>query len=247
MTIVKTRSDYELVSAAGSVVREVLELLGTMVKEGINTEILDKKAEELILSRGARPAFKGYRGYPSTICASVNEVVVHGIPSREVYIKNGDIVSIDVGVEKEGFFADSAKSFCVGQVSEEVKDLVDTTERCLTEAIEIAKAGSHLGDVSATIQAIAEDRNFSEVRTFVGHGIGRNLHEDPEVPNWGYFGDGLVLEEGLLLAIEPMLNSGTRDVKILDDNWTAVTKDGKLSAHFEHTVIVGKKKAEILT
>lgn len=247
MTVLTDEADLRRVREAGRVVREVLTVLGDIVAPGVSTKYLNSVAERVILENGAEPAFKGYRGYPATICASVNEVIVHGIPSEGTILKEGDIIGIDVGAKKNGFYADSAKTFAVGKISTEARKLMETTEQSLYEGIKYAVAGNRLSDISNAVQVVVNRNGFKEVRAFVGHGIGRELHEPPEVPNFGEKGRGLVLKEGLLLAIEPMVNAGKRGVKVLSDGWTAVTEDGRLSAHFEHTVMVGREKAEVIT
>ncbi|MBD3379219.1 MAG: type I methionyl aminopeptidase [Candidatus Omnitrophica bacterium] len=247
MTILNNDADVRRIREAGAIVRELLNILGEKAKAGVSTAALDAFSEDFILRNGGEPAFKGYKGYPSTICASVNEVVVHGIPSEDKVLEDGDIISVDVGVKKNGYYADAARTFPVGNISDEAQRLVRVTEECLREAVNEAVAGNRLYDVSNAVQKIAEREGFEEVRAFVGHGIGVRLHEPPEVPNWGQKGKGQVLEEGLLLAIEPMINQGKREVEILEDGWTAVTADRKLSAHFENTVMVGINKTEILT
>ena len=247
MTVLRTKEDIRKIRESGRIIREVLALLKKNVREGISTAELDEIAEDFIRTEGAHPAFKGYKGYPATICASVNEIVVHGIPSSDITLKEGDIVGVDVGAQKDGFFADAARTFAVGSADKEAERLIEVTKECLKVGIKEAVAGNRVSDISNVIQRTANKAGFKEVRKFVGHGIGRNLHEAPEVPNWGEKGKGPVLKEGLALAIEPMINMGTREIDILDDGWTAVTRDGKLSAHFEETVIVGKKKAEIIT
>ncbi|MBU1084018.1 MAG: type I methionyl aminopeptidase [Candidatus Omnitrophota bacterium] len=247
MTILKNKEEIRKIRNAGRIIREIFLAIKPLIKEGISTADLDGIVERLILEKGGRPAFKGYRGFPASICASVNDVVVHGIPSEDTVLSDGDIISVDVGVEKDGYFADAARTFPVGRVDGEAARLIEVTERCLSEAIVKAKAGGRLSDISHVVETIAADEGFKEVRAFVGHGIGKELHESPEVPNWGAPGKGPVLKEGLVLAIEPMINGGTRDIEIRSDGWTAVTKDGRLSAHFEDTVIIGKEKAEIIT
>lgn len=247
MTILSNERDIRRIREAGKVVKDVLAWMKKNVKAGTSTEELDRQAEKIILTSGAEPAFKGYKGYPATICASVNETVVHGIPSKETLLREGDIIGIDVGVKKNGFYADAARTFIVGKADKETVRLVDVTRACLNEGIKRAVAGNRVSDISNAIQTLAQKEQFEEVRTFVGHGTGRHLHESPEVPNWGEKGKGPVLKEGLVLAIEPMINAGTRGVRVLADGWTAVTMDGKLSAHFEDTIIVGRKKAEIIT
>ena len=247
MTVLTSESDIRKLRESGEIIREIFIWLEKRVKEGVSTAELDRGVEEIIRERGGEPAFKGYKGYPATICASVNEVVVHGIPSDEVVLKPGDIIGVDVGVRKNGFYTDAARTYSVGEISAEAKHLVKITRECLEKGTEQAVAGNRVSDISHAIETVAKRERLEEVRTFVGHGIGRSLHEPPEVPNWGEKGKGLVLKEGLLLAIEPMINAGTRKINVLEDGWTAVTLDGKLSAHFENTVMVGKKKAEIIT
>jgi len=247
MTVLRTKEDTRRIREAGRIVKEVLALLKKRIREGVSTAELDREAEDLIRANEAEPAFKGYKGYPATICASVNEVVVHGIPSGDIVLRTGDIIGVDVGVKKNGFFADAARTFAVGRVDTAARRLIEVTRECLEAGIAQAVEGNRVSDISNAIQMTAQKAGFKEVRKFVGHGIGRNLHEAPEVPNWGEKGKGPELKKGLLLAIEPMINMGTRDIDILDDGWTAVTRDGKLSAHFEETVIVGLKKAEIIT
>jgi methionyl aminopeptidase len=247
MTVLTSETDIRKIRESGEIVRELLEYAGKIVKEGVTTAFLDRKIEQMIIERGGEPAFKGYKGYPSATCMSVNDVVVHGIPSDDIVLKKGDIISIDVGVKKNGFYADAAVTCIVDRISKEAQKLIRVTKESLYEGIKEAVAGNRVSDISNTIQRIVEKNGFEEVRAFVGHGIGKELHEFPEVPNWGERGRGPRLKEGMVLAIEPMVNAGTRKIKVLPDGWTAVTEDGKLSAHFEHTIIVGKKEAEILT
>lgn len=231
---------------AGLIVAEVLEVLKEKVGPGATTLDLDKIAEEETRKRRAVPAFKGYKGYPHTLCTSVNEQVVHGMPSKRVLFE-GDILSIDFGVFFEGFYGDSAVTLPVGKVSEEAGRLMSVTEESLGKAIEAARPGNRLGDVSAAVQAHVEAHGFSVVREFVGHGIGRELHEPPQVPNFGMPGRGIKLKAGMVLAIEPMINIGGWAVKVLNDGWTAVTADGSLSAHFEHTVAVTESGPQVLS
>ncbi|MCX7894675.1 MAG: type I methionyl aminopeptidase, partial [Thermoanaerobaculum sp.] len=212
--------------------------LAEHLRPGISTAELDRLAEEFILSKGARPAFKGYHGYPATLCTSVNDVIVHGIPSERCVLREGDIVSLDCGVVVEGFYGDGAVTLPVGQVSPNAWRLLQVTRECLERAVEEARPGRRLGDVSAAIQRHAEGAGFSVVREFVGHGIGRSLHEDPQVANYGIPGTGPELRPGLVLAIEPMVNEGGPGVRVDPDGWTARTEDGKLSAHFEFSVAV---------
>ena len=231
---------------AGEIVADVLKSLQGVITAGATTKELEQFADERIRARGGNSAFKGYRGYPSSICTSVNEVVVHGIPSSRK-LKEGDIISIDIGVYYEGFFGDAAYTFPVGTVDPDTAKLLRVTEEALFLGIGMAVEGNRLYDVSHAIQEHVEKNGFSVVRTFVGHGIGRQLHEEPQVPNFGVAGQGPRLRRGMTLAIEPMVNAGTFDVKVLEDGWTAVTQDGKRSAHFEHTVVVMPNVARILT
>lgn len=242
------RSDEEIgeIKKAGRIVALTLSRLSKCARAGITTAELDRIAEDEILKHGGIAAFKGYKGYPSSICASVNEGVVHGIPSGR-QLKDGDILSIDVGVKKGNFFADAAITVAVGKISAEAKKLIKVTEESLYRGIENARPGRRLSDISASIQAHVEANNFSVVRAFVGHGIGEKIHEEPEIPNFGQLDKGPRMEAGMVLAIEPMVNAGTFEVEVLEDGWTAVTKDRSLSAHFEHTVAVRNGEAEILT
>ena len=232
---------------AGSVLKDCLEFLSHETRPGVSTKSIELKADEFIASRNAKPAFRGYKGFPSSICASKNNVVVHGIPSEKEVLESGDILSVDVGVKYKGYFADAARTFPVGKISEDAEKLIAVTKEALKRGIRMAKRGNRIGDISWAIQSYVESNGFSVVRAFVGHGIGKNLHEEPEVPNFGEPNKGKMLEDGMALAIEPMVNAGTDDVKILDDGWTAVTKDSALSAHFENTVIINGKSPEIVT
>ncbi len=240
-------SELDSLRRAGSILRKCLLELSGMIKPGVTTKTLDEKAEKFIRTHRARPAFKGYKGYPATICASRNNVVVHGIPSDTEKVTEGDIISVDVGVECDGVFADGAKTFAVGRIKPEAQNLMNVTLRALDLGIEKAVSGNRVQDISWAIQSFVESNGFSVVRVFVGHGIGKKIHEDPEVPNFGKPNEGRVLQNGMTLAIEPMVNEGLPDIEIADDGWTAVTKDKKLSAHFEHTIIVRNDKAEIVT
>jgi methionyl aminopeptidase len=228
-------------------VAEVLEGIRKHISSGVVTRELDEFAESFILSKGATPAFKGYRGYPSSICASVNEQVVHGIPSSYVKLKEGDIISIDIGVYYNGFYGDAALTLPVGDISSKAKKLLAVTEKSLQVGIENAVKGKRLSDISFAIQNNVEPEGFSVVRNFVGHGIGRELHEEPQIPNFGKPGQGPELMPGMTLAIEPMVNEGGWEISILNDGWTAVTKDQSLSAHFEHTVAITKNGHDVLT
>jgi len=245
--IIKSSAEIKKITAACRIVTEVLEGIKQIIRAGINTSEIEKYADKEIRIRGAVPAFKGYRGYPASICVSVNEQVVHGIPSRAVRLKDGDIVSIDLGVLLDGFYGDAATTLPVGNISVEASRLLKTTEEALYAGIEKAVAGNRVSDISAAIQKHVESNGFSVVRAFVGHGIGRSLHEEPQIPNFGRPGRGQRLKDGMTLAIEPMVNAGGADVIILDDGWTAVASDGSLSAHFEHTIAITANGQKILT
>ncbi|MCK4852317.1 MAG: type I methionyl aminopeptidase [Candidatus Omnitrophica bacterium] len=248
MTILTDETEIRKIRGSGRIIKEIFDWLKDNIREGISTAALDREIETIIRQKGGEPAFKGYRGYPASSCVSVNEVVVHGIPSDRIILKDGDIVSIDIGVRKNDYFTDAARTFALGGVSEEARKLIRVTEKSLCEGMSKAVVGNSISDISGAIERTIRKSGYQEVRTFVGHGTGRELHESPEIPNWREKGRGSTrLKKGLVLAIEPMVNIGTREVRILADGWTAVTKDGKLSAHFEHTVIVGKGKAEALT
>ncbi len=238
MIIRKSRTELEKMRSANLIVARVLERVGSLVRPGISTWELDEVAEEMIRKAGADPAFKGYRGYPATVCASVNNEIVHGIPSREKVLQEGDILAVDVGARWEGYYGDAARTFPVGRVSRELQRLLDVTREALYRGIEMVQPGNRVSDISAAVQQHVESQGFSVVRDFVGHGIGRALHEDPQVPNFGPPGRGPRLVEGMVLAIEPMVNSKGPGARVLEDHWTAVTLDGGYSAHFEHTVAV---------
>lgn len=246
MVILKSAFEIELIKKSSRIAVEILEHLKSFVKPDIKTIDLDKLTESLIIKKGARSAFKGYRGYPSNICVSINEEVVHGIPSDR-RLKEKDIVKIDIGVVKDGFYGDVASTFCVGNVSCEVKKLIEVTEKSLYLGISKVNVNNRLGDVSSAIQNFVESSNFSVVRNFTGHGIGRSLHEEPQVPNFGKSGSGIRLKNGMVFCIEPMVNIGSYEVEVKEDRWTVVTKDKSLSAHFEHTIAIVNDKAEILT
>ena len=237
MIILKTPAEIEVMAAASRVVAEALEIVKREVRPGVTTDDLDRIAEEAIRARGAVPAFKGYRSYPKTLCASVNEQVVHGIPSKRK-LKDGDIIGLDLGAIVGGFYGDSAVTVGVGRISEKIAKLVQVTEEALYLGIEQAIVGNRLTDISHAVQRHVESAGYSVVTEFVGHGIGRQLHEEPQVPNYGKPGQGPRLQPGMVLAIEPMVNMGGSAVRVLDDRWTAVTADGSLSAHFEHTVAI---------
>lgn len=246
MVILKQLDEIDKARASSRIVAEVLSVLREKIQPGVTTRELDKIAEEVAQKRGAKPAFKGYRGYPYSLCASVNEEVVHGMPSGRV-LKEGDIVGLDFGVYYQGFYGDAAITLPVGRVSEEATRLMQVTEQSLYAAIDQTASGNRLGDISAAVQETAESAGYSVVRDFVGHGIGRNMHEDPQIPNFGKKGRGIELQTGMILAIEPMVNAGRYRVKILPDGWTVITADGSLSAHFEHSVAITDNGPEILS
>jgi methionyl aminopeptidase len=247
MVICKSPAELEKMYRAGQIVWTALAEMRTMIRPGISTKELDEFAEKYTAKQGARPAFKGYRGYPGSVCTSINQEVVHGIPSQARRVREGDILSMDFGVEIEGYFGDAALTVPVGKVSPAREKLLRVTRESLERAIEKVRPGNRLGDVSAAVQQWVEENGFSVVREFVGHGIGTKMHEEPQVPNYGTAGQGPRLQEGMVLAIEPMVNSGGPGVRVLDDDWTAVTTDGSDSAHFEHTVAVTSKGPWILT
>ncbi|MBI3322339.1 MAG: type I methionyl aminopeptidase [Candidatus Omnitrophica bacterium] len=246
MIELKSPRQIQIMREAGRVVAEVIEAVRAKVKPGVTTVELDETARETIAKLGAQPAFKGYRGFPAHICTSVNEQVVHGIPSRRA-LKEGDIIGIDVGAVVEGYYGDAAVTVAVGKVSEQARELMRVTEEALERGIAMAKPGARLSDISHAVQAEVESHGFSVVREFVGHGIGTQLHEAPQIPNYGKPGYGVELKPGMVLAIEPMVTAGAAPVRVLEDGWTAVTVDGSLSAHFEHTVAIGEGGPEILT
>ena len=247
MIVCRSASELERMREAGRLVGEVLTELTGLVAPGVTTADLDAAAEKRILAAGAVPAFKGYHGYPATICASLNEEVIHGIPSGRRVLKAGDILSIDVGASLDGYFGDSAVTLPVGRVTEEAATLLRATEESLYKAIERVRPGARISDIGHAVQQHVEAFGFTVVREFVGHGIGQKMHEEPQVPNYGEPGRGPRLAEGMVLAIEPMVNAGKASVKVLADGWTAVTRDGSLSAHFEHTVAVTAGEPWILT
>jgi methionyl aminopeptidase len=246
MIILKTEREIEIIRSNGVILTETMKLIGEKIAPGIRTIELDKLAEEYIRCQSAIPAFKGYRGYPANICVSIDNEIVHGIPGNRM-IKEGQIVSVDIGVLKDGYYADAAYTFAAGEISPEKEKLLRVAKNALEKGIEMAKAGNHLGDVSYAIQSLAEENNFSVVRDLVGHGIGTNMHEEPQIPNFGSPGQGIILKEGMVLAIEPMVNTGGFEIETLKDNWTVVTKDGSVSAHFEHTIAIAKNGPYILT
>ena len=247
MILLKSPRELALMRRAGQVLAEVTERLTAWVGPGLSTQEIDEDVENFIRARGAAPAFKGYRGFPATICVSINDEVVHGIPSPRRRIKEGDIVGLDLGCIVEGYYADCALTLAVGEVAPRVRELLDVTRDSLARAVAACWPGRRLSDVSHAVQQHVEAHGFAVVRQFVGHGIGRDLHEDPQVPNFGEPGRGPQLKPGMVLAIEPMVTMGSWEVRVLEDRWTAVTVDGSLAAHFEHTVAVTEDGPEILT
>ena len=246
MIVLKTPGEIELLRVVNRAVAEVLKELEPRIVPGITTLELDETAEELLYKRNCTPAFKGYKGYPKSICASVNDEVVHGIPSKK-RLKQGDVISIDLGAKCNGFYGDMAITYAVGKIPEQAERLIEVSRKALENGISEAKNNNRLGDISSAIQRTVEKEGFSIVKFFVGHGIGRELHEMPQIPNFGVPGKGVRLKSGMVFAIEPMVNAGGSDVEILEDGWTAVTKDGSLSAHFEHTIVIKDNGPEILT
>jgi len=247
MIYLKTDEEVELMREANQLVAKTLGELAKHIKPGVTTHHLDQVAEAFIRDNGATPAFLGYDGFPNSICTSVNEQVVHGIPSKQVVLQDGDIISIDCGTVLNGFVGDSAYTFCVGEVAESVKSLLRTTKEALYKGIERATLGNRVGDISHAIQSYCEMRNTSVVRQFVGHGCGRELHEDPEVPNFGRKGNGPLLRNGMCICIEPMINQGRKDIVMENDGWTVRTKDRKCSAHYEHCIVIRQGGAQILS
>ena len=246
MVRLRTEREINLIAESAQIVGDTLDMLSGKVKPGITLMELDTLAEKFIRSQDAVPAFKGYMGFPATLCISVDDEVVHGIPSDKV-LNDGQIVGIDCGAVKNGYYGDSARTFAVGNISDEDKDLIDTTQKALYHGIEKAVPGNYVSDIGHAIQTYVEPRGYSIVRELVGHGIGTNLHEDPQVPNYGDPGMGVELKEGMCLAIEPMINIGGKEVYTLDDGWTVKTKDGYNSAHFEHTIAILKNGPKVLS
>jgi methionyl aminopeptidase len=246
MIILKTKREIEIMREAGRLVAQCHDLVRKNIRPGITTRELDRLVEDYLRSKNAIPTFKGYNGFPYSICASVNEEVVHGFPDSRK-LKTGDIVSVDIGATYDGYVGDSAKTFCVGEVDDEKRRLVEITRQCFYEGIKFAKESYRLSDISHAIQQCAENAGFSVVRDYVGHGVGRQMHESPQIPNFGKPGKGPRLQAGMVLAIEPMINAGTYHVKVLDNDWTVVTVDGKPSAHYEHTVAITDGEPELLT
>lgn len=243
----KSEREIGLMREAGKILAQVHDELEQFIEPGISTKDIDKKGEELIRSFGCIPSFLNYHGYPASICVSINEEVVHGIPSANRIIKEGDIVSLDAGVIYNGYHSDAARTHAVGEISNEARKLIDVTKNSFFEGIKYAKAGNHLYDISKAIQDYAESFGYGVVRKLVGHGIGKNLHEEPQVPNFKMPGRGVRLQPGMTLAVEPMLNIGTHDVKFLNDKWTVVSLDGSLSAHYENTIVITEGEPEILS
>lgn len=246
MIYIKTREEIELMRESALMVSRTLGIIAKEVKPGVTPKFLDKIAEGFIRDNGGVPAFKGYRGFPATLCISINEAVVHGIPTDKA-LKEGDIISVDCGVKKNGFYGDHAYSFAVGVVKPELQKLLEVTKESLYKGIEQCIAGNRIGDISFAVQNYAEKHGYGVVRELVGHGLGKSLHEDPEVPNYGKRGDGPKIKDGMVFAIEPMINLGKKNVKQLNDGWTIVTADGLPSAHFEHDVAIVDGKPDILS
>jgi len=247
MIILKSPREINIMRKANQIVAKTHEYLQELIEPGITTAEINEKGDAFIREHGAEPSFKGYRGFPASICVSINDEVVHGIPSSQRVLKEGDIVSLDIGTFYKGFNGDAARTFPVGEISEEAQKLLKVTQRALDEGIKKAQHKNHLSDISNAIQTYVEKNKFSVVREYVGHGIGTDMHEAPQIPNFGSPGHGPVLKEGMTLAIEPMVNIGDFKVKTLDDNWTVVTEDGSLSAHFEHTIAITKKGPKVLS
>ena len=246
MISIKSPREIELLRVAGEITGSTHNYLKPYIKAGITTKELDRLAEEYIRSRGATPSFKGYDGFPGTVCASINEEVVHGIPSNRK-LKEGDIITLDIGACYKGYHGDSAWTYAVGKITDEKKKLMEVTKESLFKGLEQVKAGNRIGDIGHAVQEYAEGFGFGVVRELVGHGVGTDVHEEPDVPNYGKAHTGPILKEGMVIAVEPMITAGTREIFILDDDWTIITQDEKPAAHFEHTVLVTKDGYEILT
>jgi methionyl aminopeptidase len=246
MIELKTEREIQIIKSNGRILAKTLKLLEQTIGPGIKTKDLDRLSEDFIKREGGHPAFKGYRGFPSSVCVSIDEEVVHGIPGERI-IEEGEIVSVDVGVFKDGYCADAACTYAVGEVSAQAQKLIRVTRQALENALHSAREGGYVSDISHAIQSFVEENGFSVVRDLVGHGIGKKMHEEPQIPNFGPPGQGVVLKKGMVLAIEPMVNTGSYEIDTKDDHWTIVTRDGSLSAHFEHTVAVTENGAEILT
>ncbi len=247
MIVLKTKRELDLMREACRISANALKIAGKAVQPGVSTKEIDDIVRKYIQEQGATPSFLGYGGFPASACISVNDVVIHGIPSKKQILKSGDIVSIDVGAFINGFHGDNAYTFACGDISDEAKALLKATEESLYEGIKQAVAGNRVGDIGNAVQRYVEDRSYSVVRDFVGHGVGAKLHEDPSVPNYGTAGRGVRLMPGMTIAIEPMITAGTHNVRVLDDDWTTVTTDGSLAAHFEHTVAITPNGPVIMT
>lgn len=246
MIPLKSKEDLAMMRKSGEILARIIKKMQEFIKVGISTLEINRRAEEMVLNENAIPAFKGYRGFPASICTSVNEEIVHGIPGERI-LKEGDIISLDLGINYQGYFTDVAVTLPLGRIDSELKKLIEVTKNALAEGIKQARLDNHLSDISYAIQNYVEKNGFSVVRQFVGHGIGQTLHEEPEIPNFGRPGAGPILKSGMVLAIEPMVNMGSWESKILDNGWTAVTVDGLASAHFEHTVAITDNGPKILT
>lgn len=247
MVTIKTDREIQLMRDAGRLTAEVMELGGSLIKPGVSTKEIDDRLYKFIKKHNATPSFLNYYGYPGTACISINDEVIHGIPSGNRIIADGDIVSIDVGVLLNGYHGDMARTFCAGNVSEEARKLIEVTKECFRRGISYATDGARIGDIGHAVESFAHENGFSVVEDYVGHGVGTHLHEDPDVPNYGKAGKGMRLRKGMTIAVEPMINAGVKDVVQLDDGWTVVTKDGKLSAHYENTIAITDGEPLILT
>lgn len=247
MVTIKSKREIELMKEAGRIVALAHQAAKEIIRPGVTTLEIDQVVEKVIRAHGATPSFKGYGGFPGSACTSVNEQVVHGIPSKKVVLKDGDIISVDIGAYYKGYHGDSAWTYAVGTIDPEALRLMDVTKASLFKGLEQAVAGNRLSDISHAIQMHAENEGFSVVREFVGHGVGKDLHEDPQIPNYGLPGRGIRLKPGMTFAIEPMINMGRKEVRVLDDNWTTITVDGSLSAHYEHSIVITEDKPILLT
>lgn len=247
MIIIKSPREIELMKAAGKVVAGVFKEIKPLMKAGVSTKAIADKVEAYIKSQGAKPTFKNYNGFPGSVCISVNDIIIHGIPSKKTILKEGDIVSVDVGATLNGYVGDACRTFAVGEISDEAKNLIETTKKSFFEAIKLAKPGNRVGDISAKVQEINEKAGYSVLKDFTGHGIGRSLHEDPYIPNYGKAGTGPVLKEGMCICIEPMVALGKEDYEVLQDGWTVRMLDRKISAHYENSIAITKDGVIILT
>ncbi len=247
MVTIKSPREIDIMREAGRIVALAHQAVKEMIAPGVSTFEIDQVVEQVVRDHGATPSFKGYGGFPGSACTSVNDQVVHGIPSKKVILKDGDIISVDIGAYYKGYHGDSAWTYAVGEISDEANRLMEVTKASLFKGLEQAKAGNRLSDISHAIQTYAEAHGYSVVREFVGHGLGKELHEDPQIPNFGLPGKGTLLKPGMTFAIEPMINLGRKEVNVLQDNWTAVTVDGSLSAHYEHSIVITEDKPILLT